>query len=145
MLGTKLRIMTQKSAQSSADSNQPISITTESARESKNIPKGRGVFQAVKSPKERNSILYKADHLCGANLKPDLLKIGVALDQKLMDKLIKLEKIFDFNHIITTIKVAELKTGTGFGELALNNNAPRAATIRANGPCILAYLERTDY
>ena len=62
-----------------------------------------------------------------------------------MNRLMKLEKVFDFSQVITTVKVAELKTGTGFGELALNNNAPRAATIRANGPCILAYLERADY
>jgi hypothetical protein len=89
---------------------------------------------------------YKAaESIPAASLKPDLLKLGFEFPKELMRKLLLLEKVYDFSKIITTFKVAEMETGTGFGELALNNNTPRNATIRAKGKVILAYLEREVY
>lgn len=43
------------------------------------------------------------------------------------------------------IKVAEMKAGMSFGELALINDAPRRATIRAQTQCELAVLSKKDY
>lgn len=40
------------------------------------------------------------------------------------------------------MQVAEINEGTGFGELALLNNAPRSATISTVTDCIFAVLEK---
>lgn len=42
-------------------------------------------------------------------------------------------------------KVGSLDQGTQFGELALNNNDTRQASIRTDKLCVLAYLERVEY
>ena len=59
-----------------------------------------------------------------------------------MDRLIKLVKVFDFSKIITNSKVGQLQTGVGFGEIALNTSAPRAATIRCMGHLLAIDLDR---
>jgi CRP-like cAMP-binding protein len=41
--------------------------------------------------------------------------------------------------------VANLQTGNTFGELALINDAPRAANIKAISNCYFATIEKTDY
>lgn len=43
------------------------------------------------------------------------------------------------------VEVKIMKTGESFGELALKNNAPRAATIRCETKCYFAVIHRTDY
>jgi len=42
-------------------------------------------------------------------------------------------------------RIAELDAGVVFGELALLDNAPRAAQARAAEDCVLASLSRTDF
>jgi CRP-like cAMP-binding protein len=44
-----------------------------------------------------------------------------------------------------TGRIAELDAGVVFGELALLDNAPRAAQARAAEDCVLASLSRTDF
>ena len=44
-----------------------------------------------------------------------------------------------------TGRIAELEAGVVFGELALLDNAPRAAQARAAEDCVLASLARTDF
>ena len=43
------------------------------------------------------------------------------------------------------IEVVKLKTGGSFGELALVNDKPRAATIRCISDCYFAVLDRDAY
>ena len=43
------------------------------------------------------------------------------------------------------IKVAELTNGQAFGELALINNKPRAATITALSACHFAVVDRASF
>ena len=43
------------------------------------------------------------------------------------------------------IHITELKTGASFGELALINDDPRAATVVCKTNCHFAYLEKADY
>jgi len=43
------------------------------------------------------------------------------------------------------IEVTQLKSGKSFGELALINNKPRAATIRAKKDCHFAVMQKADY
>jgi CRP-like cAMP-binding protein len=43
------------------------------------------------------------------------------------------------------VEVKHLNTGQSFGELALNNNAPRAATITSVTDCYFACVSRADY
>ena len=49
------------------------------------------------------------------------------------------------NSVGEFVKVGELKEGGSFGELALINDAPRRATIRAFTDCGLAVLSKSDY
>ena len=44
-----------------------------------------------------------------------------------------------------TGRIAELEAGVVFGELALLDNAPRAAQARAAEDCVLASLSRADF
>ena len=43
------------------------------------------------------------------------------------------------------LKVATLKVGIGFGELALMNNTPRSATIKTEEDCQFAVLNKADF
>ena len=43
------------------------------------------------------------------------------------------------------VEVAQLTEGQSFGELALLNNAPRAATIFCLSDCYFATLDKEDY
>lgn len=43
------------------------------------------------------------------------------------------------------VEVKVLGPGTGFGELALIDNKPRAATIQTMGECYFAVIGRDDY
>lgn len=47
--------------------------------------------------------------------------------------------------IINGVVVTSIGAGTSFGEKALENNAPRAATVRAQGPCKLLVLMASEY
>jgi len=42
-------------------------------------------------------------------------------------------------------QVVQLKAGKSFGELALINNKPRAATIRCATECYFAVVSKADY
>jgi len=43
------------------------------------------------------------------------------------------------------VEVKILTAGKSFGELALINNAPRAATISSRSECYFAVVARADY
>ena len=43
------------------------------------------------------------------------------------------------------IFTCQITTGSGFGELALINNKPRAATVTSAGVCHVAYLNKVDF
>ena len=49
------------------------------------------------------------------------------------------------NKIDWFVEVAKLKPGENFGELALMNNAPRDATIKAMTDCQFATIQKNDY
>ena len=58
----------------------------------------------------------------------------------------KLKDKTKFNYMITYMfKISELKDGDEFGELALINSAPRAATIIANTTTYLAVLNKKPF
>ena len=42
-------------------------------------------------------------------------------------------------------KISDLGVGSSFGELALINSAPRAATIKCTDTCFFAVINRDDY
>ncbi len=43
------------------------------------------------------------------------------------------------------VEILSLKQGMSFGELALNNNQPRAATITCKTDCHFAVMNKVDY
>lgn len=43
------------------------------------------------------------------------------------------------------VEIVSLKQGMSFGELALNNNQPRAATIACKSDCHFAVMNKADY
>ena len=43
------------------------------------------------------------------------------------------------------VEVLQLQQGQSFGELALLNNKPRAATVKTLTDCIFAVIGRTEY
>ena len=47
--------------------------------------------------------------------------------------------------LVNDQKVADLNPGDAFGELALMYNAPRAASIVAQGPCSLWFIDRRSF
>jgi len=65
--------------------------------------------------------------------------------QRLLQRLCRLFGVFDFGKIILNKHVATLHQGMEFGELALNSEEPRQASIAAQTPCLLAYIERDEY
>ena len=67
------------------------------------------------------------------------------MPQDLFNCLCKIINIYDFSKIILNKEIVTLNVGTQFGELALNSNEMRQASIKAKEVCILAYLEREDY
>ena len=65
---------------------------------------------------------------------------------RLMKRLKKLYKVFNFGQAILNTAVAQLGSGMEFGEIALNSDGViRQASIVAKEPCILAYLEKREY
>ncbi len=66
-------------------------------------------------------------------------------DRQLYHRLERLQTIFDFSHAYFNKEVGVLKPGTQFGELALINDAPRAATIYCMQESIFAIIERAEY
>lgn len=64
---------------------------------------------------------------------------------KLMSRLLRLQKVYDFSKVVLNKEVNQLKAGTQFGEVALNNDEKRMASVKAIDRCILAYLEREEY
>jgi hypothetical protein len=53
--------------------------------------------------------------------------------------------ISKFSDVRTMQTVAVLAAGQGFGDLALVNDKPRAATIITREPCVFAKVEKSDY
>lgn len=53
--------------------------------------------------------------------------------------------MFDFSCIVVNKKVATLKHGTQFGEVALNTNDVRQASVKAHKHTLVAYLDRHEY
>jgi hypothetical protein len=56
-----------------------------------------------------------------------------------------LDQLDKYNEYQWFVDVAKLRTGASFGELALINNEPRAATIKCITDCSFAILESCDY
>lgn len=54
-------------------------------------------------------------------------------------------RIPDPNNSKLEVKLAEIKTGQSFGELALIKNQPRMASIYCTSPCHFATLSKADY
>jgi CRP-like cAMP-binding protein len=65
--------------------------------------------------------------MCRVLLEEEILRLELMLNQDL------------FAHATT------LGVGMSFGELALNNNVPRAATIRCRTDCHFAVMNKADY
>ena len=58
----------------------------------------------------------------------------------------ELKKVSKRLYTVKRLKaVVQLHDGAAFGELALINNKPRAATITSIEPCHVAYLNRSDF
>ena len=66
----------------------------------------------------------------------------IALTEDDIKKLIQLKK---YNRFTWFVEVLTLREGNSFGELALINNKPRAATITTMSNCCFALLGRTEY
>ena len=56
-----------------------------------------------------------------------------------------LDKIQYYEKLEWEIEIAQLSTGSSFGELALINNEPRKATIICLTDCFFAVLDKHDY
>ena len=57
----------------------------------------------------------------------------------------KLQKIEEFSTYEWFVEVGKLDEGKSFGELALLNNAPRAASIECLTDCYFALLGKAEY
>ncbi len=57
----------------------------------------------------------------------------------------KIEDWERFNNLNWFSEVARLDSGKSFGELALIDDAPRAATIKTTKECYFAVVEKEDY
>ena len=68
----------------------------------------------------------------------------VYMKLKTYEKL-NLEDIEKFEQYQWFVDVAKLVSGSSFGELALLNNEPRAATIKCLTNCSFATLNREEY
>lgn len=69
----------------------------------------------------------------------------MSMNINLMRKLTRLIRVFDFSRIIINKQVATLYKGTQFGELALNTNDVRQASVRVRPYALVAYLDRHEY
>lgn len=58
---------------------------------------------------------------------------------------LKWDRFVELDSVKWFITVAHLQTGNTFGELALINDAPRAATIKCMSNCYFATIEKSDY
>ena len=58
---------------------------------------------------------------------------------------LNLELIESYKRYKWWVDVKVMKAGESFGELALKNDAPRAATIHCRTKCFLAVINRPDY
>lgn len=56
-----------------------------------------------------------------------------------------LDKIEEYEQMAWFIDVVKMPSGKNFGELALINDAPRAATVQCVTNCFFATLGRSDY
>ena len=61
------------------------------------------------------------------------------------DDIVNLSNIEILSNQKWFIKVVNLQEGNSFGELALINDKPRAATITCEQDCTLGYISRNDY
>ena len=78
--------------------------------------------------------------------KGDAFEFNWKTDMKLSgEKKHNLEKIEEYDQMTWFLDVVKLCSGKSFGELALINDAPRAATIQCLTNCFFATLGRKDY
>jgi CRP-like cAMP-binding protein len=56
-----------------------------------------------------------------------------------------LTQLDEYEKIEWFFEIKKIKTGNSFGELALINHEPRAATIKCLSTCYLAVLSKEDY
>lgn len=61
------------------------------------------------------------------------------------DERSKLAKIKKYEKYMWLVNVKTMKSGDSFGELALVNNSPRAATIKCETDCSFAVIHKPDY
>jgi CRP-like cAMP-binding protein len=61
------------------------------------------------------------------------------------ENLYKLIKLEAYNGYSWFTEISIYSPGLSFGELALHNDNPRAATIKTQNYCVLAMLHKDDY
>ena len=66
----------------------------------------------------------------------------IKLNDDMIKKIIQIKK---YERFLWFVEVLTLKEGHSFGELALINNKPRAATITTTANCMFAVLGRNEY
>ena len=57
----------------------------------------------------------------------------------------KIKRLKMYNEYEWFVEISKLSYSSAFGELALINDAPRAATVRCVTDCYFAVLGRVDY
>lgn len=67
------------------------------------------------------------------------------IPKAIMKRYKALLKVFDFSKIILNKKVSTLEKGNHFGELALDSNQKRQASVKCATDVFAAYLERKEY
>jgi len=116
----------------------------------KNIKKSSGQSKLIRDALDQNFVFASLDNIEKQMLANAMEQISVSEGEDLIQQGEK----GDFYYIIETgafgvivdgVLVATLEVGRSFGELALIYNTPRAATIRANVPCIVYALDRGTF
>lgn len=72
-------------------------------------------------------------------------KMRFHLPSRLLKRLCKIEKAFDYSTLLLKKEVSTLTSGTEFGELALSQTEVRQASIVSKTSCILIYIEQNEF
>ena len=67
------------------------------------------------------------------------------LTDRLLRRLSKLSKCLDLTNLLLNKEVTTLRSGTEFGELALNSQEVRQASVVSQTTCLLVFIESHEY